>query len=208
VSEELQALLERINQDGVEKAEAERDQIIAAAKKDAEALVADAKKEAQKTVADAQREADLLEQKGEEALRQAARDTLLSLDQRLRERMQTVLKATVAEDADAKGFAEALAKWVEAELKGDELVSIEVGVAKKDAATIEKHLLAKLGKDFKERVEIAPLKELDAGFALKFSGSDMVYDFSGDALADVLCEFLSPRLAEIVKNADSKSDSE
>jgi V/A-type H+-transporting ATPase subunit E len=203
VSEELQALLERINRDGVEKAEAERDRIVAEAQKTAEKTVADAKVQADKIVSDAKHEADLLRQKGEEALKQAARDTVLSLDERLKARMSAVVKAAVAEDADTKGFAEALTKWVEAELESDDAVSIEVGVSKDDAETLRKHLMAKLGDDFKARVEVAPVKRLDAGFVLKFSGSDLVYDFSGDALTEVLCEFLSPRLVEIIAEPDA-----
>jgi hypothetical protein len=127
----------------------------------------------------------------------------LSLDERLKARMSAVVKAAVAEDADTKGFAEALTKWVESELGSDGAVSIEVGVSKKDAETLGKHLMAKLGDDFKARVEVAPVKRLDAGFVLKFSGSDLVYDFSEDALTEVLCEFLSPRLVEIIAEPDA-----
>ena len=203
MSEELQALLERINQDGVEKAEAQRERIVAEAKKTAEKTVADAKAQAEKIVADAQKEAELLRQKGEEALKQAARDTVLSLDERLKARMSAVVQAAVAEDADTEGFANALTKWVAAELESDDAVSIEVGVNKKDAEALRKHILDKLGEDFKERIEIAPVKRLDAGFVLKFSGSDMVYDFSEDALTEVLCEFLSPRLAQIISESDA-----
>lgn len=202
MSEELQALLERIHRDGVEKAESERERIVSDARAEADRIVADARAEGEKIVGDARKQAELLERKGEDALRQAARDTLLSLSERLKDRLRAVVQAALAEDLDAQGFSEALAKWVESELKSDKTTSIEVGVARKDEETLSKHLMSRLGKDLKDRAGIAPLKELDSGFMLKFSGTDMEYDFSDEALTDVLCEFLSPRLAEIVRGTD------
>ena len=55
--EELQSLLEKINRDGVEKAEAEAAKIIAEAKARAGAIVQEAEAEAKKIVAEAKKNA-------------------------------------------------------------------------------------------------------------------------------------------------------
>ena len=56
MAEELQSLLEKINQDGIMKAEAEKAKIIAEAEKSAAAIIAEAEKSAADIIAKAEKE--------------------------------------------------------------------------------------------------------------------------------------------------------
>ena len=79
MAEELQGILDRINADGIAKADAERKEIIAKAKDEAAKIIADAKAEAACIVKNAEGEADAFRKRAENALVQAARDIKISL---------------------------------------------------------------------------------------------------------------------------------
>lgn len=202
MAEELQALLDRINEQGIEKAEEERRQRLEQAKKEAANIVSEAKKEADEIVATAREEAELLSEKGRDSLRQAARDTVLSLRERLEERAAKIAQEAVAEDLNPQAIADFIASMIDDSTaqKGDRM-NIEAQVPDKVAKELRKHLLARLGEDLKEHVELTPVKDMEGGFRISIGEENVFYDFSDTALADVLCMFLNPRLAEVVRPA-------
>ncbi len=200
MAEELQALLDRINQDGVAKGEAEKARIVEAAKAEAGKVVAEAKERAAKTVAEARQEAELLVRKGEESLKQASRTVLLSLRAELSSRLVAVVKASVAAELSGERLAAAIEGAIKAYMaSGGKPESLAVLVPKAEQAAVAEHLLAALGKQLREKVEISPAPALAGGFRLVFDGADVVYDFSDEALTEVLCGFVNPKLAELVK---------
>lgn len=206
MAEDLQALLARINEQGVSQAEAQKEKILSKARDEAETILSDAREESEKLKAGARREAELMEQKGRDSLKQAARDTLLSLGERLRERVERVARKCIARDGDPEAFAKAMADWVKEQLSSDAHEAVEVDVSKKDAKAMEKHVLAALGEDLKEDVTIAPVPDVEGGFELRFDDSDVVYDFSQDALLEVVTRFVNPRLAEIMRETESDDE--
>ncbi len=200
MADELQALLNKINEQGVAKAEDERNRILADATKEAELLRKQAREQAAALVDEARREAELLTEKGRQALRQAARDTILSLREALQSRMVDVARATLGAVAEGGQLADIIGEAIAAYLKhGGKAESITVLVPEKNARLVEEHLLQALGEDLRKNVEIAPVKGLGGGFKISFDKDDVVYDFSDVALADAFCHFVNPRLAEIVK---------
>ena len=57
---------------------------------------------------------------------------------------------------------------------------------------------AKLADSLRQRVTLAPSKALANGFKLVFSGEDVVYDFSDEALTEAISAHLSPALGAIL----------
>ena len=88
MADELQSLLQKINDEGVKKAEAERERILAEADAEAKRLVAEANAEAEKQLAAAKSECEALRKRAESAVAQAARDILLKLKAELEERLR------------------------------------------------------------------------------------------------------------------------
>lgn len=202
MAEELQALLDRINEQGIQKADAEREQRLEQAQEEAQKIITDARKEAEDIVSEAQEQAELLTEKGRASLRQAARDTVLSLRERLQERMAAVAERAVAEDLHPEALADFIASMIQQQTpEGTEASDIEAQVPKDKAEEIRKHLMRRLGDDLREKCEITPLPEMGGGFRLSLQEGAVYYDFSDKALADVLCTFLNPALAEIIKPA-------
>ncbi len=206
MTQELEALLEKIKEDGVDKARAEGDKIVKEARAKAETIVEDARSKAEKIVSEAEEEAGLLVRKGEESLRQSGRNIMLSMRQQLQERMVAVVRACLRADTDAKAFAQAIANAVAQQLKGKEGGDLEVLVSRQDGKAMREHLLAALGKDLKKEPAITPTEHIESGFQLRFEKDDVLYDFSDRALAETLADFLSPRLNEILaKSSEQKT---
>jgi V/A-type H+-transporting ATPase subunit E len=205
MAEQLQALLDRINEQGIEKAEAEREEILSKARDEAKRIVSEAEEKAAKTVSDAESEADLLVKKGEESLKQAARKVLLSLREELCDRMAAVARECLAGELSGDRLAGAVEVAAKAYMSGGgKADSVEVLVPEEQREVVAKHVLAALADDFRKEPSVSPAPDVSAGFRLVFDGSDAQYDFSDEALLDVFRSFLNPKLAELV--AGSKSE--
>lgn len=194
MAEDLQGLLDRIQNDGIKKAEMERDSILADAKAQAEKIVADAKAQAEKIVADAKTQAQDDEKRAAENIRQAARDTLNTFKADLLARLQRVTKDMAGRAMTPALMADIIRTMAAAYVQKSD-AGLEVLLPEKDAAALEAGLKAALLNNIK--VEAA--SGFSAGLKIGFNGSDEYLDFSDEALTDVICEFVGPKLAAILK---------
>jgi V/A-type H+-transporting ATPase subunit E len=202
MADEVQALLERINDEGLKKADQERERLLGEAREEAKRLVADAKSEADRLRTAAEQEAELTREKGRQSLQQASRDVLLSLRKQLEERLRGVCSACVSEALSAERLGEIIAGAVRAYMEqGGKVDQLKVLIPAEQASALEGSVMSALGADLKANTELVPVAGTAAGFRLNFNGEDMAYDFSDEALAEALCVFLSPRLAELVTSA-------
>ncbi len=202
MAEEIQGLLNRIQTEGIDKANAEREKILAAAKADAAKIVADAKKQAAAIVKDAHAEADVSESKGKAAIRQAARDVLISLKSELLARMNRLVRSSAGAALTPEMMKDILLEMVKAYREknpaGD--ATLEILVQKKDAEALESALKSSLLADLKSNPKISVGGEFSAGLQFGFKGSDVFLDFSDEALADVICAYVGPKLASVLKS--------
>ena len=114
MAEELQQLLEKIQHDGVEKANAEAAAILAKAKADAAAVLKDAETKAAALRAQAETDARAFEERARKTISQAARDTVLDVKASLGKLFDKLLaqdvSAALADPAEAARLALAAVK--------------------------------------------------------------------------------------------------
>lgn len=201
MSEELQSLLEKINEEGVKKAETAKDEIIAAAKKKADNIVAEAKKKAEDIKKKSEAAAKRNEERAADTIRQAARDIILALQDELQNRLKAVAKECIGDsmtpDLMGKLILEMEKSFI-AGKKGDS-EGVEVLLSKKDLEEMTKLLKGSLGKNLKEDPDISLGHDFTAGLKIGVKGSDLFFDFSDDALSEMICVYVGARLAEIIK---------
>ena len=189
MAQDLQSLLEKINRDGVEKAEAESKRILADARAKAEALVAQAKAEAERARADAAQAADDYARRAAETVRQAARDTVLKVEAAVTARLEKLLAERVkATLQDPKTVSELVADAVRS-LAGNG----EIATAPALAAALGRELAA-LG-----RFEVVTDETLEAGFSVRLDGGRVEHTFTAAAIADELARRLRPDLAALLR---------
>ena len=136
MSEELQSLLEKINSDGVMKANAERDAIIAKAKAEAAATIAEAEEKAEALRKQADADAVTLQKRAESAISQAARDVVLKLKAELENRISAAV-AGAAEETMTPAFMAELVKSLGTKFLADPNAEVTVIASVKDAAALD-----------------------------------------------------------------------
>lgn len=197
---QLKELIETIKKDGIASAEAKAAQIIADAEQDAERIRQKAQKEAEKLIQDAKREIERIEQASRDALVQAGRDLLLSLERRIVLLFEGLIKATTQEALEGEGMVQILTTLVGAWVEKN-TPDIEILLSPKDYQKLEKGLQSRLAKELKKGVVIKPNPSVEAGFRIGEKNGSAYYDFTVEGLAEILAATLSPRLAELVKKA-------
>lgn len=199
MAEELQSLLNKINQDGIKKAEGERAKIVAEAEAKAHEIIARAKQEAAAIEKNAAVEAENLKKRAESAIQQASRDVLLALKSELERRMNVVLTANINEALTPELMA-SIVKELSTAFAQNADAQVTVLASAKDAVSLADAVKKSLAESFKQQPQIFPDKELKGGFKVNFSGSDVYYDFSDTAIRELVADYIGPKLAKLLKN--------
>jgi len=197
---QLKELIETIKQDGIASAEAKGAEIIKEAEEKAKQIVSKAEEEAAKLLSDAKREIARSEQASRDALVQAGRDLLLSLERRIVQLFEGVVKTAIKESLEGKGLVQILTTLVTAWVEKNS-PNIEVLLSPKDYQALEGELHSRLAGVLKEGVVLKPSSSIEAGFKIGEKNGAAYYDFTVEGLAEILSASLSPRLSEILKNA-------
>ena len=196
MSEELQSLLEKINSDGVMKANAERDAIINKARAEADAIIAAAQKEAESTRKQAATDAETLQKRAESAITQAARDVVLKLRAELESRISAAV-AGAAEETMTPAFMAELVKSIGANFLADPNDNVTVIASVKDAAALDAALKGVLVSSLKKQPRVLAEPTIRGGMEVNFNGSELFFDFSTEALTGLLAEYTAPKIAAV-----------
>lgn len=199
----LEGLIEKIKKDGIEEAGRQSERIIKEAEEKAAAIVKKANQEAREIKEQNEREVEKLQKSSQESLRQAARNLIISVREKLTEIFNGILKKELGKGLGPELLAEVLKimaeKWVSEKDEG-----LEVLLSEKDKKGVEKFLLVKLKEETKEKLEIKISPSLSKGFQVKAEGEDAYYDFSDEGIAEALAVFLNPFLTSLILGKNKK----
>jgi V/A-type H+-transporting ATPase subunit E len=197
---QLQELLGRIKRDGVDAARLEAERLLAEAQTQKKATLQAAEREAAAIVEGARADAKRAEESGKAALTQASRDLLLAFRDRLQALLQKVVRADTAAVYGAEVLAEALPAVLKALAAGgaeDLAVLLPPAVLKK----LEARFASLLAAELKGGLELKPSDDVAVGVRISEKGGAAYYDFSGEAVAELLSRYLNARLAETLRDA-------
>ena len=198
MADELQSLLEKINAEGVKKAEAERDRIIAEARTEAENIVGAAKAQAESIVSAAEAESKAMRERTESALRQAARDTALKLKDELKERLVAAVGSATAQALDPKLMAE-IVKMLAAKFVSDPDGEVTVRCAVKDRDALDAALRNALADSLRKSPKVLADPAMAGGLELGTGDGRLSFDFSLDALGEVVGAYAGEHVAGFFK---------
>ncbi|MBQ8908210.1 MAG: V-type ATP synthase subunit E [Clostridia bacterium] len=198
---QLKELIDQIKKDGVDAAEAEAEAILSAANDEAEKIISRAKAEAEKMVQDAKRENERLVKASEDAIRQAGRNLLISF----RESVARELKAIVSENVNTVYTSDALigllVSAVESWVNHPGAEDLAVILNTQELSKLEEALLAALKERMLTGVTLKANDNFDGGFRIAVNNGSAYYDYSAEAVVDMLSNYLSPRVIELLKEA-------
>jgi vacuolar-type H+-ATPase subunit E/Vma4 len=204
MAEELQSLLEKIQRDGIDKAAAEREEIIKKAQAEAESIVAAAKENAEKIRNDAARDAEALTKRAESAVRQAARDILLELNSELKKRVENIVRKRTDEALSSDFMAEIIREVAKSVLNGQnaDTNNIEVMVSPAKCEELVAKLAASACQDMVEKISVFPNSAAGRGLKISVNGDQVFFDFSDAALTGMVCSYAGSRVSAVITAQD------
>ena len=196
MTQDLQQLLDKIQRDGVDKAQAEADQLLAKANVQAKAILDTAHAEATAIKANARQEAESFENRAEETMRQAARDTVLNVEKAVTRLLERLLTKDVEDTFDRKEdmVSSLAAEAVRAYISGGD--GIQVAASAKLADVLRSKLAAMAADN---GVEVVTNEAAGTGFLVRLADGRIEHAFTGHAVAEALSRHLRPRLAALMK---------
>ena len=199
---QLQELIDQIKKDGVQAAETEAQSILDSAREQAKKIIADAEAQADKILSTANAENDRLVKSSEDSIRQAGRNLLISF----RESVTRELNAIISKDVAAVYSSEALAKLIitviekRASNSDDDDVTV---ILNSDTLTaLENTLIAGLKEKMLSGVTLKANDSFDGGFRISAGDTGAYYDYSAEAVVEMLSNYLSPKVTKLLKEAE------
>jgi V/A-type H+-transporting ATPase subunit E len=200
---QLQELIEKIKSEGIKSAEQESARVLKDAQHKANDIIAAAHNEASGIVAKAQKEVRRFEHSAKDAVAQAGRNTILSLRTRITELFDALIAEQTKEAYTTKVLEAAIVSLIKSWSK-EQIPNLQVLLSSSDLKKVEKQLKSRLAAELKNGVELKPFPEIQAGFRIAMKDGSAYYNFTDQGIAEILAEYLNPKIAEIVQEAAQK----
>jgi V/A-type H+-transporting ATPase subunit E len=196
---QVQELIDKIKRDGIETASEEAARLKAQSEAEAKRIVEAAQKQAADIIAKGKQDAERFEKAGTAALQQASRNLVLAF----KGEIQGLLDKIAAEETEAvygddvlkEALPEILKAW--AGKPGD--LGLDLLLSEEECKKLKGWFTTKLSAKLKNGVELKSDRNLGAGFKIAQRDGSAYYDFSAEAVAELLSQFLNPHVAEILK---------
>ena len=199
---QLQELIEQIKKDGVAAAEKQAAAILQDAKAEAESILSDARAQADRMLLEARTENDRLVKSSEDAIRQAGRNLLLSFRESVTRELDALVKDRVASVYSSDDFAQLIMRAVEGWARNPDAGDLTVLMNSADLDRLEETLLADLKARMLDGVTLKVSDRFDGGFRIAMKDGGIYYDFSAEAVVDMLSNYLSPKVTALLKEAE------
>ena len=199
---QLQELIDQIKKDGVDVAETEAEKILSDAKVEAEKIVSDAKAEANKILQDAKKENERMVKSSEDAIRQAGRNVLISFRESVARELKAILEEEVKGVYSADSLSNLIIKFIEGWGNNPDTEDVSVILNGEDLKSLESTLLSALKEKLGNGVTLKTNDTFAGGFRIAVNNGQAFYDYSAEAVVDMLSNYLSPKVTEILKEAE------
>lgn len=201
MAEELQHLIDRIRDEAVDEGKKNADEIISQAKEKAAGIVRDAEETAKKSLAKAEKDAEVYTVRSTKALEQAARDLLITVGQGVENILSDLVGTALDEALGIEVLEQMMVKIAGAYAKNCDNDQVELLISEKDQGNLIKFFAGRYKEQMIKGIEIHTDNEILKGFRVGLSNGRVYQDFTKEAIAEALTNFLRPHLAEVVSRA-------
>lgn len=199
---QLQELIEQIKKDGVEAAESKAAEIINAANAKAEKIVADANAKAERILSSAKAETERMTKSSEDAIRQAGRNLLISFRESITKQLEALIGENVSAIYSSNAFAKLIIGVVESWASKPDAEDVAVILNEKDLKALENVVLSGIKDKLIKGVTLKANDNFDGGFRIAVNNGSAYYDYSAEAVVDMLSNYLSPKVTALLKEAE------
>ena len=198
---QLQELIDQIKKDGVEAAEIEAETIIKSAKEEAEKIISEAQAQANKILLDAKKENERMVKSSEDAIRQAGRNLLISFRESITRELNAILSENVNAVYSSESLALIIINVVESWAKQPDVENITVVLNSEKLKSLEEMLLSAFKEKMLNGITLKANDNFDGGFRICANNTGAYYDYSAEAVVEMLSTYISPKVTELLKEA-------
>lgn len=198
---QLQELIEQIKKEGVAAAETEAKAIVDDAKEQAEKIIADAKTQADKIIADAKAETERMTKSSEDAICQAGRNLLISFRESVSRELSAIINENISTVYSSEVLSQLIVNIVANWADKPDAEDITVILPAEELETLKETMLQALKEKMLKGITLKANDNFDGGFRIAVNNGSAYYDYSAEAVADMLSNYLSPKITELLKEA-------
>ncbi len=202
MAQQIQELINKIKQEGIEAAEQKSKELDLQAQAKAQKIIDEAKINAQKIVQDGKKEIEQMKITTQAALKQSSRDMLLTLKKEIENVLKKITQKNVNDSLTPDSLSRILGSIAEKTFSEQkENVDIKVLLSQTDLESLKNGIIAKLQKELKGKIVFQSRDDISKGFAISFDSGKSSFDFSDKSLADYIAGFVNEEVAKIIKEA-------
>ena len=215
VSSGIEALIDKLRQEGVDKGRSEAEQILLDAEKEADLLLKQAREEADAMIKKAKREVAQKQQAGEDALKMAARDLLLDVKENLARSFTDQVERLIEQQMDNPEFVQRMILELVGRTRTaanlDDSEQIEILLPENVIGLDELRRNAdeyKTGRlsQFVQSLSVELLRDgvsfnshSGSGIRVRLVGKDVEVDLTDSAVSQLLLRHLQPRFRALLE---------
>lgn len=199
---QLKELIDQIKKEGVDAAETEAESILESAKAEAAKIISDAKAESKKILQNAKSENERMIKSSEDAIRQAGRNVLISFRESVTRELGVIMEDRVNSALSSDSLEKLIVKFVEGWESNPSASDISVILNQDDLEALQDALLSSLKDKMLKGVTLKANDNFDGGFRIAVNNGQAFYDYSSEAVVEMLSNYLSPKVTEILKEAE------
>lgn len=200
MTDDIKGLIEKIQQEGINTAQAHAKDIEAQAKKEAQAIIEKAKAEAKNLTQEARSNVSLMQRNTQDELMQVSRDMLLQLRREINSMLNKLILTRVREALSPDELGKIITSLVK-DYVAQEKVNIVVSLNKDDLEKLGKAFFGELREELKKKIVLKSSDDISAGFIISYDAEKSHYDFTDNSLAGYISFCLKPKLDELLKEA-------
>ncbi len=193
MSEDLQGLLNKIRDEGLNKAQARADEILAEAEAKAKAIIADAESKASAIVDEAKRRTETFTESSRRTLSQAASNLILDIDGAILKHLEKILAGGIKASLLDVNFTTELVRDAVKTYLASGKVELAAASALADA------LRSAFAAEGEKGVQVMVDESCGAGFRVLLADGRIEHDFTAEAISQAISRQVRPALAELLK---------
>jgi V/A-type H+-transporting ATPase subunit E len=200
MNEDLKGLIQKIQEEGVQAAEAKAKAIEEEAVQKAASVIKDAQKKAEKLISEAGERIKRNQKSAEDSLGQAARDLLIVLRSQINAMLKKIILLDVREALGREELAGVILSLIKESAAKAEKGNIVISLNKDDLEKVKKTLFVQLKEEVKNKIVMKASEDIQAGFSISYDAGKSQFEFTDKALAEYLSISLDPKLGEVIKS--------
>lgn len=206
----VQNLIDRLRDEGIQQAEQQAKKILEESRKEAAAIIAEAKAEVDEMRTTAEAEIESREKSAMEALKLAARDTVLNLKSGVGRAFEQHVRRLVSSATMDKELirmmvlllagktAQEITKDKELEIMVSRALFEDAGLDKPLEDRLKQQILALSSEMLREGVDLIPASDVHGGARVRLVGENLEIDLTDKAISDLLIRYMNPRFISIL----------